>query len=368
RLFASFLRHHPPTTDPHSLSYTTLFRSEAHHGRGADRLEPPRRAGQRPHPRDEPAAGRLDAAGRSPHQDPRHRGRPRARPAAPRADRGREAPGAGAHRHRAHRALQPCPGRAQADARRGLGPRCLPRRRRPLHHRPAGRTPRMTQDRPGGQGRGQSRPGRPRRDDRRADHRAQARSRDHQGRARAGSRGRGGPRRGYSASRPAERSPRTTSSREVAYEGLRLVREEDSYANLVLPRLLRSHRLSTRDAGFATELFYGTLRARGRLDAVLAACVDLPLEEVDPALLDVLRVGALPLLDPSVAPDAAPSETVALARSRVGAGAASFANAVLRRVGEEDLEGWLEEVAPDSAADPRGHLAVVHSHPRWVVR
>src|SRR5699024_1139116 len=121
-------------------------------------------------------------------------------------------------------------------------------------------------------------------------------------------------------------------------------------------------------AGFATELFYGTLRARGRLDAVLAACVDRPLEEVDPALLDVLRLGAHQLLDLSVAPHAATSETVALARSRVGAGAASFANAVLRRVGEEDLEGWLEEVAPDSAADPSGHQAVVHSHPRWVVR
>src|SRR5699024_12247080 len=104
------------------------------------------------------------------------------------------------------------------------------------------------------------------------------------------------------------------------------------------PRLLRSHRLSTRDAGFATELFYGTLRARGRLDAVLAACVDRPLEEVDPALLDVLRLGAHQLLDLSVAPPAAPSETVAPARARVGAGAARFATAVLRRVGEAHLE------------------------------
>src|SRR5699024_524608 len=205
------------------------------------------------------------------------------------------------------------------------------RRGRRLHHRRAGRRPRMTQDR-----------------------------RDHRGRTRSGSRGRGGPRRGHSASRPSERSRRSTSSREVAFEGLRLVREEDSYANLVLPRLLRTHRLPARDAAFATELFYGTLRARGRLDAVLAACVDRPLEEVDPALLDVLRLGAHQLLDLSVAPHAATSETVALARSRVGAGAASFANAVLRRVGEKDLEGWLEEVAPDSAADPSGHLAVVH--------
>src|SRR5699024_6139189 len=161
-----------------------------------------------------------------------------------------------------------------------------------------------------------------------------------------------------------ERSRRTTSSREVALEGLRLVREEDAYANLVLPRLLRTHRLSGRDAAFTTELFYGTLRAQGRLDAVLAACVDRPLDEVDPALLDVLRLGAHQLLDMSVAPHAATSETVALARSRVGAGAASFANAVLRRVGEQDLDSWLARVAPDRGTDPRGHLAVVHSRAR----
>lgn len=193
-------------------------------------------------------------------------------------------------------------------------------------------------------------------------------ARDDRGRTRSGSRGQGGPRRGFSSSRPSERSRRSTPSRQVAFEGLRLVREEDSYANLVLPRLLRSHRVSGRDAAFTTELFYGSLRAQGRLDAILEACIDRPLADVEPALLDVLRLGAYQLLDMSVAPHAATSETVALARAQVGAGAASFANAVLRRVGGKDLAQWLAEVAPDREQDPTGHLAVVHSHPRWVVR
>ena len=194
------------------------------------------------------------------------------------------------------------------------------------------------------------------------------RRRDSRGHERSGSRGQGGPRRGYSAARPSERSRRSTPSRQVAFEGLRLVREEDSYANLVLPRLLRSHRVSGRDAAFTTELFYGSLRAQGRLDAILAACVDRPLEEVEPALLDVLRLGAYQLLDMTVAPHAATSETVALARAEVGAGAASFVNAVLRKVGQQDLEQWIAQVAPDREKDLVGHLAVVHSHPRWVVR
>ena len=145
----------------------------------------------------------------------------------------------------------------------------------------------MSDERRGSRDRGRHTPDRGRRDDRR-----DGRPRDEQGRTRSGSRGHGGPRRGHSASRPAERSRRSTPSRQVALEGLRLVREEDSYANLVLPRLLRSHRVSGRDAAFTTELFYGSLRAQGRLDAILTACVDRPLEEVDPALRDVLRLGA----------------------------------------------------------------------------
>lgn len=206
---------------------------------------------------------------------------------------------------------------------------------------------------------------RPRRDDR---PRREDRGRDAQGRERSGSRGQGGPRRGWSSSRPSERSRTATGSRQVAYEALAAVREDDAYANLVLPRLLRRHRLSGRDAAFATELFYGSLRARGRLDAILAACIDRGLGEVDGDVLDVMRLGAYQLVDMSVAPHAATSETVALARSAVGAGAASFVNAVLRRVGERTAEEWIAQVAPDREQDPAGHLAVVHSHPTWVVR
>lgn len=221
-------------------------------------------------------------------------------------------------------------------------------------------------DRHGGQGRGgQGRSGNGRDGQGRG---GQGRGRDQHGHERSGSRGSGGPRRGWSQQRPSERRGRTTGSRLVAFEGLRTVREDDAYANLVLPQLLRRHRLPGRDAAFTTELFYGSLRAQGRLDAVLAACIDRDLEDVDPDLLDVMRLGAYQLLDMAVAPHAATSETVALARQEVGAGAASFANAVLRRVGERTLEEWLEEVAPDRASDETGHLAVRHSHPRWVVR
>ncbi|MDH3037085.1 transcription antitermination factor NusB [Streptomyces sp. TRM75561] len=176
--------------------------------------------------------------------------------------------------------------------------------------------------------------------------------------------------------RPAKpyRRPKKDPVRILAFEALRAVDERDAYANLVLPPLLRKARESegpekfdARDAALATELVYGTLRRQGTYDAVIAACVDRPLREVDPPVLDVLSLGAHQLLGTRIPTHAAVSATVELARVVLGDGRAKFVNAVLRKIAQDDLDGWLERVAPPYDEDPEDHLAVVHSHPRWVV-
>ncbi|MTE18159.1 rRNA cytosine-C5-methyltransferase [Streptomyces sp. TRM43335] len=167
------------------------------------------------------------------------------------------------------------------------------------------------------------------------------------------------------------RPPRKDPVRTIAFEALRAVDERDAYANLVLPPLLRKARerdgLDGRDAALATELVYGTLRRQGTYDAVIAACVDRPLREVDPPVLDVLSLGAHQLLGTRIPAHAAVSTTVDLARSVLGDGRARFVNAVLRKIAADDLDGWLARVAPRWDEDPEEHLAVVHAHPRWVV-
>src|SRR4249919_1976776 len=101
-------------------------------------------------------------------------------------------------------------------------------------------------------------------------------------------------------SRPPARKPRRRTpldpARRAAFDLLRAVAERDAYANLVLPGLLRERGITGRDAAFATELAYGTLRWRGTYDAVLATCVDRPLDAVDGPVLDLLRLGAHQLL------------------------------------------------------------------------
>ena len=160
---------------------------------------------------------------------------------------------------------------------------------------------------------------------------------------------------------------RTDPARLAAYDTLRAVSDREAYANLVLPKLLTERRLDTRDAALATELAYGALRGRGTYDTILAECVDRPLEQLDPEVLDVLRLGAHQLLATRIPPHAAVDATVELAREVMHEGAARMVNAVLRKVARADLYEWIDRVAPDPDRDPEGYLAVCRSHPLWVV-
>ena len=164
-------------------------------------------------------------------------------------------------------------------------------------------------------------------------------------------------------------------ARLAALDLLREVREDDAYANLAMPAILTRRGLSGRDAAFATELGYGTLRQQGWYDAILARCVDRGLDSVQPELLDILRLGTHQLLAMRVPAHAAVASSVDLARGTGdprgsdngrGKGRAGFVNAVLRKVSAHDADGWAQALGVEG--DDLDALAIRMSHPRWVVR
>src|ERR1700689_4403308 len=159
--------------------------------------------------------------------------------------------------------------------------------------------------------------------------------------------------------------PRADPARHAAYDVLHAVGDRDAYANLLLPALLRERGLTGRDAAFATELTYGTLRGRGTYDAIIAACSDR--DHLAPPVRDVLRLGAHQLLATRVGSHAAVATSVDLAKDVCGPRPSGFVNAVLRRVATRDLQTWIDIVAPSRDLDLAGHLAVRHSYPRWIV-
>jgi 16S rRNA (cytosine967-C5)-methyltransferase len=144
--------------------------------------------------------------------------------------------------------------------------------------------------------------------------------------------------------------------------------ERDAYANLALPALLAERGITGRDAAFATELTYGTCRCRGLLDAIIAAASGRPVDQIDPVLLDLLRLGAYQLLRTNVAQHAAVSTIVEQAGIEFDTARAGFVNGVLRSIARRDESSWVAELAPTAATDPVGHAAFVHAHPRWIAQ
>lgn len=156
---------------------------------------------------------------------------------------------------------------------------------------------------------------------------------------------------------------RSDPARSVAYRVLRAVTADGAYANLELGR--RRGALSSVDAAFATELVAGTCRAMGTYDRVLEVAAGRDLRTLQPAVVDLLRLGTHQLLSMRVPAHAAISATVDLAAAQVGERVTGLVNAVLRRVAARDWQGWLELLGTDE--DELGRLALTHHHPRWIV-
>jgi 16S rRNA (cytosine967-C5)-methyltransferase len=161
--------------------------------------------------------------------------------------------------------------------------------------------------------------------------------------------------------------PPADPARQAAYEAVAAVHRDDAYSNLVLAEILRDMHLHGLDAAFATELTYGTLRALGTLDLIIAAAAERDVARIDPPARDALRLGAYQLLHTRVPAHAAVNQTVDLVRA-VAPGASGFANAVMRTISETSLDAWLARLAPSYESDPVGNLAVLHNHPQWIIR
>ena len=92
------------------------------------------------------------------------------------------------------------------------------------------------------------------------------------------------------------RGPGPTHARLLAMRVLERVERSRAFADLALHYELTQSGLSGADRALATELVYGTLRWRGRLDCLLSQVVDRKLKDLSPVVLSTLRVGAYQIL------------------------------------------------------------------------
>ncbi|MFV1978390.1 MAG: 16S rRNA (cytosine(967)-C(5))-methyltransferase RsmB [Myxococcota bacterium] len=159
------------------------------------------------------------------------------------------------------------------------------------------------------------------------------------------------------------RTSAPTHTRLLALRVLERVSSAGAYADLLLHSALGRSTLSAPDRAFATDLVYGTLRWRGKIDYYLSHFVDQDLAKLEPLVASTLQLGAYQLLCTERVPiSAAVDQSVRCIRAAGANRATGLVNAVLRRLAlERD-----KIVLPSVQDDPIAHLTHALSLPRWL--
>src|SRR5512133_588609 len=141
--------------------------------------------------------------------------------------------------------------------------------------------------------------------------------------------------------------------------------------------LTRDSLTDGRDRALTSDIVTGTIRWRAALDHLIVRQSRRPVAQIDPGILDVLRLSAYQLTHLTRVPArAVVDDAVELARLAGRPAAAGFVNAVLRRLASGGQDAALPgrpELAPGTAGIPPhrapmlDYLAVTLSHPRWLV-
>lgn len=154
------------------------------------------------------------------------------------------------------------------------------------------------------------------------------------------------------------------TSRDVALEALQRVEVRSSYADLALEGILKGADLDPRDRRFATELTFGCIRWRKRIDYVLNIFVKGKVARLDPYTRNILRLGAYQVFFLDRVPDyAAISEAVKQSKKFGPKGCSSLVNGVLRSMAERGSDITF----PDWKSKPAEYVSTFYSHPRWLV-
>ncbi len=159
---------------------------------------------------------------------------------------------------------------------------------------------------------------------------------------------------------------RKKTPRAICLDILNRVEEAELHSDRLLTDSFKRYRyLTSLDRSFLTELTYGVIRWRGKLDWVIRHFSKIPFEKIELETLNILRLGLYQILFLSRTPSsAAVNESVELAKHIRGKGGAGFVNAVLRSaIRQKDGIPY-----PDVMEDPALHISVVQSHPLWLVQ
>lgn len=150
-------------------------------------------------------------------------------------------------------------------------------------------------------------------------------------------------------------------ARKAALLVLEKCRRGGAWSDASLGSVMDSQRLEGRDRGLAAAIAYGVMQNRMLLDHVIAQASAIAIKDVEPKVLDILRIAAYQLLMLDRIPAAAAVDSAVKLTKQTGCARASgFVNAVLRRVASQETPLPEEQDAET--------LSLRWSHPLWLTQ
>lgn len=149
------------------------------------------------------------------------------------------------------------------------------------------------------------------------------------------------------------------TARQLALKVLYEVEKNGAFPGMELKKQLGANDLSAVDRGFATELVYGVIKNRTRLDFVISKYSKQKLKKISDWIINILRMGVYQIIFLDKIPlSAAVNESVKLAKRYGHQASSGFVNGVLRNVGRNG-----------DAEYPNGRefYEIYYSHPKWLV-
>ncbi|KAF8694768.1 hypothetical protein HU200_037859 [Digitaria exilis] len=133
----------------------------------------------------------------------------------------------------------------------------------------------------------------------------------------------------------------------------------------------RTRYLEDRDIRLVTVIVAGTVRWKRYLDyLIMSLCTEEKMfREMEPLLLQILRIAFFEILKLDVPAYAIVDENVSLAKAALRPGAGNMVNAILRKLIllKETNSLPLPNIEGDDRAQARA-LSIIYSHPVWMVR
>ena len=149
------------------------------------------------------------------------------------------------------------------------------------------------------------------------------------------------------------------TARQLALKVLYAVDKENAFTGIELKKQLSASDLSGVDKAFATELVYGVVKNRTRLDYIISKYSKQKLKKISPWIINILRMGVYQIIFLDKIPSsAAVNESVKLAKRYGHQASSGFVNGVLRNV---DRSGDTQY------PNGRDYYEVYYSHPKWLV-